>query len=259
MQNATVIVPNIRRSFGPAISAREITVAAGAAFIVWILLAICQFRSAPDLGGDFDQFYAAGVVLNQHGDLYDVALQKRVCDQLHSGHSGPNHGPAYVYSPTLALLFRPLALLPFNVAYAVWVFISLLVYGCGLWALSPFLKSLSVDRQRAFYALALSFSAFLYFTIISGQISAIAFLLVACAIRADLDGKYLLSGALLAACAYKPTLIVILGPCLLIRRNWRMLAGVAISVLGGFAVTISALGIQPYLHWARVLTTYTRF
>jgi hypothetical protein len=259
MQNATVIVPNIRRSFGPAISAREITVAAGAAFMVWIVLAICQFRSAPDLGGDFDQFYAAGAVLNQHGDLYDVALQKQVCDRLHSGHSGPNHGPAYAYSPTLALLFRPLALLPFKVAYAVWACVSLLLYGCGLWALSPFLKRLPVDGQRAFYALALSFSAFLYFTIIAGQISAIAFFLVACAIRADLDGKYLLSGALLAACAYKPTLIVILAPCLLIRRNWRMLAGAAVSALGAIALTASVLGIQPYLQWARVLTAYTRF
>src|SRR5258708_34002604 len=169
MQDASVIVPNIRRSFGPAISAREIAVAAGAAFIVWILLAICQFRSAPDLGGDFDQFYAAGVVLNQHGDLYDVALQKRVCDQLHSGHSGPNHGPAYVYSPTLALLFRPLAFLPFKVAYAIRICFSLLLYSCGLWALSPFWNGLPLDGQLAFYALALSFSAFLYFTIMSGH------------------------------------------------------------------------------------------
>ncbi len=252
-------MPETRRSFRLAISARKITVAAGTLFVVWNLLAICQLRSAPSIGGDFDQFYTTGVILSQHGDLYDDSLQRRICDQIHSFHSGLNHGPANAYSPTLALLFRLFAFLPFRAAFALWACVSVLLYGCGLWALRPFLKRLPVDGQRALYALALSFSGFVYFTMLGGQISALAFFLVACAIRADLDGKYMLSGALLAACAFKPPLLVILVPCLLIRRNWRILAGAAVSALGTFVVTAMVLGIQPYIQWARVLTTYLSF
>jgi hypothetical protein len=91
----------------------------------------------------------------------------------------------------------------------------------------------------------------------SGQISTIAFVLMAWAIRCDLAGKPFATGALLGLCSYKPTMLLIIGPCLLIRCNWRILAGFTASLGTMIGITTATIGIQPQIEWIKVLVWYS--
>jgi hypothetical protein len=239
------------------VSAREITVAASGALATWLVIAALQFSPTPlfgsVLGGDFVQFYAAGQILNQHGNLYDIYLQKRLFNDIQPGLSGALW---YGYSPTLALLFQPFTLFSFPVAYALWALISIGLYCAGLWALMPILGSLDKDERLALCVLALSFYPFMGSTVIGGQVSALTFALIAWAIRADRDRRYVLCGALAAACGYKPTMFLILSGCFLVRGNLRLIGGAAISIGAIFVATVSVLGFQPYISWAQTLIGY---
>ena len=77
--------------------------------------------SGAPFGGDFIEFYNAGRILNHHGPnrLYDFELQQDLTQQFLPGFSVP-----YVTPPYVAIMFSPLALLPFSFAYLIWVFIS---------------------------------------------------------------------------------------------------------------------------------------
>ncbi|MEN6558172.1 MAG: hypothetical protein ABFC54_08345, partial [Thermoguttaceae bacterium] len=81
----------------------------------------------PQLGADYPAFYTAGHLLSTAPSrLYDLTLQ----DQLF--HRWIPGAPAdqllfYPSAPFLAVLFRPLALLPYAWSYGVW-----LVIGVGL-------------------------------------------------------------------------------------------------------------------------------
>jgi hypothetical protein len=236
-------------------STKEITAAAWAAFASWLLIAISQVtpvHTFSRFGLDFIQFYGAGQILNEHENLYDIARLDQLrqqycpiatCDPLWFG-----------YSPSIGLLFRPFALLHYPAAFALWLLVSLGLYSLGLYALRPFIP---VQHQNALYVCALSFAPFALKTWNTGQISTIAFVLMAWAIRCDLAGKPFATGALLALCSYKPTMLLIIGPCLLIRCNWRILAGFTGSFGTMIGITIATLGVQPYLEWIKMLVWYS--
>ena len=245
------------------ITPHTVVLAASAWFAVWVCFLVAQFFTGatlfPYLGGDFAQFYIAGKILNTHGasSLYDVELHSRMFRELHRVSESASLW--YVYSPTLAILFRPLSLLPFKAAYAVWCCAAILLYVDGLRSIRPFLADVPNAHRRALFALAFSFLPFVGWSLIGGQISVIAFALLARAIRLDLQGSCFMAGAVLSLCAYKPTMLVVIGPCLVARGNWRLIAGFAGGVVTSFAIVCATAGISVITDWVSLLLTYVRF
>lgn len=69
---------------------------------------------------DFAAYYLAAQVLNSHGPLYDrVELEEAA---IRSG--GINH-TSYIYLPFLAVLLRPIAILPYDLAKMLWFVLNL--------------------------------------------------------------------------------------------------------------------------------------
>ena len=203
---------------------------------VWVSFLIGQFVTGGKLldsylGGDFAQFYIAGKILNVHGAsaLYDVELHSRMFRELH--HVGDSVSLWYVYSPTLAMLFRPISFLPFESAYGLWCCAAVLLYVDGVRSIMPFLAGVPVDHRRALLALAFSFFPFIGWSLIGGQVSVIAFALLARVVRSDLDGNRFTAGVLLAFCAYKPTMLLVIVPSLAARHNWRIITGFLTGIL----------------------------
>jgi hypothetical protein len=209
-------------------------------------------------GSDFAEFYIAGKILNQHGGdaLYDLNLQTRLFHALDPG----NHDAAlwYVCGPYLAQVFRPFALLPYRMAYVAWMIVAILTYGIGVGALHPFLASLPKPYRRAALLLGLTFVPVALWSLVGGQIGVIAFAIVAWCVRFDLSGKQLAAGATLALCCYKPTLLLLFCPFLLVRMNLRFLLGFAAGLSGLLAVSLLA-SIKAVFDWFGLISTYGRF
>jgi hypothetical protein len=71
-------------------------------------------------------------------------------------------------------------------------------------------------------------------------------------------GKYFLSGLALALLAYKPTMLVLIGPMLLVTRRWRTLGGMITGGVRCWQVSWLALGGQVVLAWFETMIGYSR-
>lgn len=245
---------------GPAVTAREIRViCAMILFIVPIALGLVlvsegDFSPSSDtvgLGGDFPQFFMSGWLLNHHppSGLYDLQLQARLPDEMRPAIPGVMF--PYLYPPFLAIGFRPFSVLPYPWAYGAWSAISVGLYVAGLLAMfrefGPFNKS---DQLTA-VLLALAFEPFLVETLAGGQISSIAFFCLAFSILSEQRNRSFLSGIFLSVCLYKPTLLTLFLPMLVLTGRWRILAGFFVG--GSFVMGLTVLSMGP-----AVLADYVR-
>jgi hypothetical protein len=115
-------------------------------------------------------------------------------------------------------------------------------------------------RQRLegalIFCFALASRAFLMDTLFNGQLSSVAVLAAGLAISLDRRSKPLSSGLALAILAYKPTLLILILPMLLLTRRFRTLAG----FLAGTAVLLLAsttyAGIGIWSAYPQMLNFY---
>ena len=252
---------------GTGLEPREVSFACGVWFCTIVAYAALQLTApfaasaafrTQYFGSDFAEFYIAGKILNQHGAnaLYDLDLQTRMFRRL----DPRNHDASlwFVCAPYLAQIFRPFALLPYRAAYAAWIVVALLTYAIGITALSPYLAALRRPYRRAALLLGLTFAPVALWSLVGGQIGVIGFAMIAWCVRFDLSGKRLAAGATLALCCYKPTLLLLFGPFLLLRMNVRFLLGFAAGLSGLLAVSLLA-STKAVFDWFRLIFTYGRF
>jgi hypothetical protein len=235
----------LRRFLGPAPKARELRVICSAGALIPLLLLIAMGAGKGELfgwkaGQHFAAFYNAGTILNRGlgSQLYDLNLQTTLLRELFPTNDGAS---LYPNAPWFALLFRPFALLPFSWAYVAWVLFSIALYLSGLALIWP--KGLDFETRRTAFLAAVSFQPFVFQTLISGQVTAVAFFLITAAIRLLRDGRCLAAGCVLSGCLYKPTMLVLLLPMLLLSGRWKALAGVAAGAL--MLVAVSVLCVAP--------------
>ncbi len=185
-------------------------------------------RSGHIKGHDFAHFYVLGDIANAHaaGDLYDFTAQGALMDRLVS-HYENRFAP--IHGPQLSLLFAPLARLPYEVAWGLWIGITAVGYaGCclALWRAHP--------RLRRFGWLAIVLAAaypVFYLLVAFGQSSVLALVCVTGAYLALRAQRPWLAGFALGSLIYKPSLGVALPFVMLYGREWRMIAGAVVAVL----------------------------
>ena len=186
--------------------------------VVFVLQIIAAFSASGGmtvfgtaLGGDFPCFYIGGLILRNYGSarLYDFDLQNSL---LHSilaafpeGVSLPNNLP-----PIASALFVPFSLLPYPAAYFIW-----LIAAGGAYVLS--LKLIGIGNRVRVEALllALTFEPFLLEAWIGGQTSTFFLLPIVAGLVLHARGAFVWSGFLIGLCAVKPSLLVLIVPCLL--------------------------------------------
>jgi hypothetical protein len=212
----------------------------------------------PAPGIDFAGFYTAGKILNGYPPqrLYDLQLQDDLFHQLLPGLPAAEKLP-YVYPPFFSLLFRPLALMPYTWACLTWMLISVALYLAGLALIWPSLRAIPTGERSTALLLALSFQPFMECWL-SGQTSAFGFAAMALALRCEVSGRPLGLGLALSLCLYKPPLLLLILPMLVIARRWRALGGFAAggSVLAG--VSALAIGWRGCLAYFGYLATFSR-
>jgi hypothetical protein len=247
----------LRALLGPSPGPREIRVACNAAILV--SLAILIFTTAIPggflgwrAGQDFAAFYDAGTILNRGlaPRLYDLNLQTSLYSEVNPA---PGATSLYPNAPWFALLFRPFALLPFAWAYPLWVLASVALYLGGLALLWP---ALEPGARRSALLAALSFHPFVMETLLSGQVTAVAFFFLAAATRLLRRERSFLAGCFLSGCLYKPTMLLWIGPMLLLGRRWKALGGILAGALALAAVSLLCVGPSSLTGYWRMMTEY---
>lgn len=156
----------------------------------------------------------------------------------------------FLYPPLVAVLFRPLAALPYSVAKRLFTLLSLAaLLGATLllWR-----ETLARAPDRLLLLLALLASAFPVLTLLErGQVDAFTLLLLVLAFRPALQGRApgVVSGMLLALATLLKLNAAYLALFFALRRFWRGLLGLAI---GGTAL----LALGALVHGPERLVTY---
>jgi Glycosyltransferase family 87 len=211
------------------------------------------------LGGDYPAFYVAGTLLNRYPPqrLYDLDLQARLFHHVMYNIS-VQRTLYYAHPPFFAWLLRPLACMPYGWSYLVFLTISLALYVAGFALAWRSAGSIPRGEWPLALLLALSFQPFVMECWRGGQLSAFGFFWVAVALRCWATGRPGWAGVALGFCLYKPTLLVLVLPMLVVGRQARALVGFAACGLVLAGVSWLGVGREGCLDYLKVLTLYSR-
>lgn len=195
----------------------------------------------PSLGADFGGFYAAGTILNSpaRDRLYDLDYHNQIHHEI-LPNLGASERLAFRYPPFVAVAFQPLALLPYEAAFGLWLVISAGFYLAGLALLWTLRTNLPANEGPMVLLLAFTFEPFLMECWLGGQLSAFAFFCVSLGFFCRERERPFAAGLALGLLAYKPPLLALLAPMLIFGRCWRALAGITVAVLAlaGFSYLV---------------------
>lgn len=207
------------------------------------------------IAADFtNRITAARLLLaGQAARLYDLDLQRR---QLLAflPRTAPSKFEPFVAPPFDALLYVPLARLPYVVAAVLWFFLSvglLLLALRWLWPLAPGLHRFGFGRFVLLAGLSMPLFADLY----TGQDTALSLLILVGGLRLLDARRDLPAGAVLALGLFKPQVCLLVPLLLLTRRRWRALGawcGVALALV---ALSMAVLGPDAVPSYLSLLTS----
>jgi hypothetical protein len=259
------LLKNIRHVVDSRLQPEYLALAASAVTIVTLVLAILQFATAEkgraflgtNLGADFSSLFVAAQILEQGhpGQLYDRQLHDRLWHELFP-HEAQQSTIPYIHPPFVAGLLRPFTWVPYARAVAIWLVISAMLYIVGLVILLRAYSWPREDQVRLIFLLAVSFEPFAFECWLGGQLSAVAFFSYALCFSALQCARPLLAGMALGICFYKPTLLILVLPLLVVGQLWRVLLGVLISGTTLAALSCAFVGwnnsqsyLQELLHF----------
>src|SRR5215831_3674733 len=208
----------------------------------------------PQLGADFGAYYVAGAIFNHvtPGRIYDRDLHRAIYQEVFPTAPSGEELP-YVNAPFFILPFIALARLPYAWAYLVWLPISLGLFISGFNLIWKSLGAMPLDARQTALLLGLSFMPFLVECLAGGQTSAFGFFCFALAINCERRSRQIMSGAALALCSYKPTLLLLALPMLAITRRFLTMVGFVIGCLILTVVSLLIVGWQGCFEYIKML------
>jgi hypothetical protein len=203
----------------------------------WVLFAL---RRAYE--GDFALYYVFARIGLHEGfnHLYDVAAQLKETRAL-----GPLLWYPAPYTPPLAWLVAPFAVLPFPIAYGVWNVLLGAALLTTWWLLAP--GSRSIRGLQLAAALALPVVAF---SLVLGQVVLIVGLALALTAWLIQRGSPLLAGLTLSVIAIKPQLALLVPLALLAGLRIRPVVAWAVASAGIAVAALLTLGVSGILAYA---------
>jgi hypothetical protein len=255
------------RILGPQPGLKEINIACWGLLVAFLVIGLgvplwTQFRTGVGtvhiLPADFIYFYGIGSIAGSHPlpQLYDYNLQLATFNRIFPLHDGA-YGPS-PYPPFVALFFIAFARLPFLTAYFSWLGVSLALYLAGIGAaVNGVFPGERLKVSLAFW-FALALYPFVVGTLANGQLAAVAVFSAGLAVALEEKDRRFTSGLVLSILAYKPTLLLLLVPMLLITRRFRTFAGFAAGAAALVLVATAFGGIDVWPAYVRFLNLFGR-
>ncbi len=211
------------------------------------------------LGNDFAGFFVAARILDQDQAprLYDRVLHDRLYHEL-LPRLDPHTSIPYVHPPFVAGMLRPLTRLSYEAAVAIWLLISLNLFVAGIWLLIRSSPGLPREHTGLVVLLALSFEPFLMECWLGGQLSAIGFFSYASAWYFLKRDRPISAGMALGLSFYKPTLLLLILPLLVIARRWRVLSGMTVTGVVLAGLSLAMVGWEVCVGYLDVLLDFRK-
>ncbi len=245
------------RFLGPAPGLKELNLACWGLFVGFLIAPLIFTLWLNHKAGsflksfqpvDFTYLYGIGRIVDEFSfaRLYDYTLQLKIFNQIYPLSGEHTYGPS-PYPPFVALFFSPFARLPFMSAYLIWVCISLVLYLAGIAVSVKGLFPKEGFKTSLIFCYALGFYPFCPSTIVNGQLSVIAVFSLGLAVYQERVSRPFACGLALSLLAYKPTLLILILPMLLITRRFRALLGFlsGSGLLVLITSTFAGTGIWP--------------
>jgi hypothetical protein len=192
---------------------------------------------------DFTIFYTAGKIIlqGQGRELYDLDTQFAIQREFASEVKQRDNPLPFNHPPFEALLFAPLARLPYVAAYVVWGVFNLVLI-LGFWillrprlpSLHAFLPGLPLLAMFAFFPVVIA--------LLQGQDSILLLFLYGLAFSAWATGRAFIVGLCLGLALFKFQLVLPFVLVLLVRRQWRVIAGFVITSFVLLLVSAAVVG-----------------
>ena len=192
---------------------------------------------------DFTIFYTAGkCILQGHGrQLYDLETQFAIQREFAAEVKHRENPLPFNHPPFEALLFAPLARLPYVAAYLVWAVFNLALI-LGFWillrprlpSLHGFLPALPLLAMFAFFPLIMA--------LLQGQDSILLLFLYGLAFTALTTRRPFVAGLCLGLALFKFQLVLPFVLVLLVRRQWRAITGFVVTAFGLLLVSAAVVG-----------------
>ncbi len=213
----------------------------------------------PPLGNDFAGFFVAAQILErgETSRLYDRELHDELYHELLPNLTEGDSIP-YVHPPFVAGVLRPLTLIRYEAAVAVWLAISAGMFVTGVLLLLRSLPDLAKDHFGLVFLLSLSFEPFLMECWLGGQLSAVGFLSYTLTWFALSRNRPIAAGMALGLSFYKPTLLLLILPLLVIGRCWRILLGMTITGVLLAGLSLAFVGWEVSVGYFDVLLSFRK-
>ena len=214
---------------------------------VWTVHALVSRHETrePGFGLDFIAFYTAGTFTREGrlGDLYNLEAVHQFQRELATANHfdlGRAYGPWW-NPPFYALVFEPLALLPYWTASAVWIGFNLFCFALACVLLCRLLPEKSPRHVRALIPVLTILSAPFILAISHAQNTCTSLLLLTLTVTLWRSRRAFLAGLVGGLMFYKPQVAAVLAIVLAIDLGWRAIAGYAITGAALLALNLIAL------------------
>ena len=194
---------------------------------------------------DFISFYTAGQIVRD-GRAAEL-FQRQTQDEYQNRICGRAFPLLFYHAPFEALLFVPLAFLPYRTAYQLWAFANLAFIFAAALLLRAFLGS--VERLGFRIALVAACLPPFFVTVVQGQDSLLLLLVYSGAFVNLKQQRELRAGCLLALGLFRPQLVIPFVVLFLLRRRWKFLGGFAAVASLLAAVSVGLVGWQGTADW----------
>lgn len=199
---------------------------------------------------DFTTFYMAGkmVRVGLRHELYDLASEWRVQQEFAPWVSIRQAALPYMHAPFEALLFVPLTVLPYGVAFAVWDGFNLLILLALPYLLRPHLAVLQNVSPLVVFGVELAFFP-VVFVLLQGQdviLLSLFYSLAFIALKEDAQGR---AGFWLALGLFRFHLIVPFVLVLFFSRQYRLITSFIVTALALAGVSAWLVGWRNLLHY----------
>jgi len=198
---------------------------------------------------DFIVLYTGGSLVKQGQakHLYDYERQREIERNL----TGRLNALPFNHTPYEALLFVPLACLPYLWAYQIWALINLALVALSAYLLRDYLEHVRSLPLRLVFVL--SVIAPLFLAIVHGQDSILMLFLFTLAFVSLKQNRESRAGCFLALALLKCQFVLPFVPVFFIKRRWRLVSAfLAVSVVL-VLISFSVIGWRGLLDWMSLL------
>lgn len=236
-------MPALDRLFDPKLAFMAVLAIAVSQYAVFVA-SLFGLSADYTFGGDFAAFWSAAKETLDGGlaRLYaSNGLERAI--QFHSPHQDLE-GLTWQYPPHAALIFSPIGLLPFSIAYAVWCAAGLAVFAYALW---------SVGLHDRLLVIALA-SIPVLLTLKTGQNALFMGALLLIAVF-NARSNPIVAGIAAALLTTKPQLGLLLPVFFIAAGHWRALIYASLGSVAAIAASIGIVGVETWIRFFEAVTS----